>query len=815
MTTPVERILSKLPDAKETATGQWSAHCPAHDDRHPSLSVSEGEDGRALVYCHAGCSHVEICEAVDLNVLDLMPTGDMLPTPGQPKANGKPRIAATYDYRDEDGKLLFQVVRHEPKDFRQRRPKPGGGWERKVNGVRKVPYRLPELLAAPAAPVFIVEGEKDADTLADVGVLATCNAGGAGKWTAEHAGFLKGRRVAVVPDNDEPGRSHAQQVAQSLDGIAESVRIVELPGLPNKGDVSDWIAAGGTKEELEQLADAAPEWQPAPEPQGESSGNHRKSAGSGGRQDSQATTLVSLVDAEGVELFHSPGSDPQGFATIPIDGHEETLRIRTKEFCNWLQRLFWNKTNRAANAQAIQDAVGVLHGKALFDGPERPVSVRLAEQDGAIWLDLANEDWQAVRIDEQGWQVVDRPPVRFIRPRGMRPLPLPDRGGSLQDLRQFINVGSDDDWLLIQAWLAAALRPEGSYPVLGIHGEQGSAKSTTCRMLRSLVDPNDADLRSEPRNEHDLVIAASNGWVIALENLSRVPGWLSDALCRLSTGGGFSTRELYTNDEEKIFSAKRPVLLNGIAEVAERSDLLDRSILINLPRIPDDARRTESELWRKFEAAKPRILGGLLDAVSKASANIDGVSLPCRPRMADFAEWGCAAAPALNCRPDEFLQAYLGNRRTANESAIESSIIAEPLLALMNGRDEWEGTATELMGLLENEADERLTKQRGWPKRPNLLSSELKRIAPNLRRMGIDIEFRKSGRRLIRIIRTGTQRSTPCVQPSEKQRPASSTVRPASSTSSPPNPSKTVLSGAVGALGAEMHDFSDDDWGEL
>lgn len=187
-------------------------------------------------------------------------------SPSQAKSNGKPRIVAQYDYRDEASNVLFQAVRFDPKDFRQRRPKPGGGWDWSVKGVRVVPYRLPELFAEPTRPTVVAEGEKDCDNLARIGVLATCNAGGAGHWTADHSAFFRGRRVIVLADNDEAGRNHAQQVAQSLHGIAESVRIVELPGLPAKGDVSDWIAAGGTKEELNRLAEAAPVWTPDARP---------------------------------------------------------------------------------------------------------------------------------------------------------------------------------------------------------------------------------------------------------------------------------------------------------------------------------------------------------------------------------------------------------------------------------------------------------------------------------------------------------------------------------------------------------------------
>jgi hypothetical protein len=255
--TPIERVLAKLPDAKQAGKG-WSARCPAHEDRRASLSIAEGHDGRALLKCHAGCDLDAICAAVDLRVAELMPTAACSTNMG----NGKPRIEAHYDYRDEAGNVLFQVVRYEPKDFRQRRPKQNGGWAWSVNGVRVVPYRLPELAAQPAASVFICEGEKDVNNLGRIGVVATCNAGGAGKWRAEHAAFLPGRRVIVLPHNDDAGRNHAKKVAQSLQGTAESVRIVELPGLPATGDVSDWIAAGGTKEELVRLAEAAPIWTP-------------------------------------------------------------------------------------------------------------------------------------------------------------------------------------------------------------------------------------------------------------------------------------------------------------------------------------------------------------------------------------------------------------------------------------------------------------------------------------------------------------------------------------------------------------------------
>ncbi len=217
----------------------------------------------------------------------------------------------------------------------------------------------------------------------------------------------------------------------------------------------------------------------------------------------------------------------------------------------------------------------------------------------AIYLDLADEQWRAVKITADGWEVVEKPPVRFRRPKAMLALPAPVQGGSVEALRRFVNV-TDGDWPLVVAWALACYRPVGPYPVLSLYGEQGSAKSTTARALRALIDPNSATLRCEPKEPRDLAIAANNGWVVALDNLSYLPTWLSDALCRLSTGGGFATRTLYENDEETIFSAQRPVIITGIEEVATRGDLLDRSILVTLPTISENHRLPESVFGRSL-----------------------------------------------------------------------------------------------------------------------------------------------------------------------------------------------------------------------
>lgn len=222
--TPVALLLSKLPDAKRSGKG-WSAGCPAHEDRRASLSISQGDNGGAVLHCHAGCESAAVVAAIELTLADLMPAR-VEPTGGKAKANGKPKIVATYNYVDEQRKLLYQVVRFEPKNFRQRRPK-DGGWEYSVKGTRLVPYRLPDLLTAPLSRgVLVVEGEADVDRAASIGIVATTCAMGAGKWRPEYNEHFRGRSIYIVPDNDKPGREHAQQVAMSLHGIAKSIKVV-------------------------------------------------------------------------------------------------------------------------------------------------------------------------------------------------------------------------------------------------------------------------------------------------------------------------------------------------------------------------------------------------------------------------------------------------------------------------------------------------------------------------------------------------------------------------------------------------------------
>ncbi len=493
---------------------------------------------------------------------------------------------------------------------------------------------------------------------------------------------------------------------------------------------------------------------------------------------SQANILIELAAV--AKLFHTP--DSAGYADLDINGHRETWPIRSKGFRRWLARRFFEETGGASGSEALQSALNVIEAKAHFDAPEHVAHIRVGGLDGRLYLDLCDETWRAVEIDATGWRVIDRPPVRFRRAAGMQALPIPRPGGSIETLRSFLNVQSDSDFVLVVAWALAVLRNRGPYPVLALSGEQGSAKSTFSAILRALLDPNTAPLRALPREVRDLFIAATNGHVLAFDNVSGLPAWISDTLCRLATGGGFAARQLYTDQDEVLFDAARPVILNGIEDIVTRPDLADRAVFLTLEPIPEDRRRPEAEIWAEFEVATPYILGALLDAVVEGLRRWHETRLEKLPRMADFALWAVACETAL-WPAGTFWSAYCGNRDEAVEGVIDADPIAAAMCTMMSKWTEWMGTAADLLGALGEAAGERVVKSKTWPDSPRALAGRLRRAAPVLRKVGVEISFEREHRarraRLIKITTiAATQPESGGAQPSTSPTSSTSLSKP-------------------------------------
>jgi hypothetical protein len=404
----------------------------------------------------------------------------------------------------------------------------------------------------------------------------------------------------------------------------------------------------------------------------------------------QAELVIALARANVELLFHDKN---RAYADIRVDGHRETWPVKKSDrFRQWLKRLYYAEHKKVPNAEAVQEALDHIEAIALFEGEERQVDLRVAGHAGRIYIDLGSPDWRAIEIDEDDWRVIDDPPVRFRRPAGMRALPEPTHGGDISKLRSFVNVKDDGDFVLLVCCLLAAMRDRGPYPVLAISGEKGTAKSTLVAILRALIDPNMSPLRALPREDRELFIQANNGWLLAFDNVSGLPAWTSDSLCRLSTGGGFAVRQLHTDQDEILFDACRPIVLNGIGDMVGRADLADRAIFITLE--PISKRVAEKELWPNIRRELPGILGVLCSAVSHGLRQRELVKLERLPRMADFAEWGAACEGAL-WPAGTFMAAYDDNQRGANDAVIDADEVALAVRAFMHTRAEWEGTPTD------------------------------------------------------------------------------------------------------------------------
>lgn len=468
-------------------------------------------------------------------------------------------------------------------------------------------------------------------------------------------------------------------------------------------------------------------------------------AGGPGRR-ARAAELVELVP-DGA-LFH----DQRDVGFARIDG--KVMKLQSSRFKAWLAAAYYDKTSNAAGTEARNSAVAILMAKAAR-GRRIEVHVRVAPRDGGgVYLDLADGAGRVVEVTADGWRILDASPVMFWIPEGLLALPEP-KGGRLDVLRHHVNLANDDDWALLAGWLVGALMYPGPFPALCLYGQQGSAKSTTARMVRELVDPTVSGLRAEPKEVRDLAVAASRSWIVGFDNLSHVQPWLSDALCRLATGGGFATRTLYTDDDESIFTATRPLLLTSIDEVVVRGDLLDRALVVTLPAIPEGRRRTERELWAAFRRDQPEIVGGLLDAAVQAFRNRSTIELPTLPRMADFAQAAVAAEVAMGVQPGTFMRAYQRNHEDASASVVEADPVALALTEFAPQVGKWVGTATELLRELEMLPGDGYQNTRAWPRTGLAVSKALRRTVPQLRERGIDVTFLKregnTGRRLLSI----------------------------------------------------------------
>ena len=468
---------------------------------------------------------------------------------------------------------------------------------------------------------------------------------------------------------------------------------------------------------------------------------------------SQADKMVELTINNGVELFHDDSKSC--YARVTHSEAASIHRIRSREFKVWLSKILWENASKAPTSEALNSTINVLESKALFEGKQYRLYNRVApDPDGdGIWIDMCNDRGQAIHVTAEGWQIVDKPPILFRRYSHQQPLVAPVRGGDPKKFFQFVNLAEDNEDIVIVA-VISFLIPNIPHVVLVLYGIQGSAKTTLLKLILALIDPSAADIPSIPRDERELVQQLAHHWCGFYDNVGSLPWWASDVLCRATTGGGFTKRELYTDDDDVIYNFRRCIALNGINIAAQRPDLLDRCLLIGLKHIPEDKRKTEVEFWLEFGKVKGEILGGFLDTLSKAIRIYPTINLEQLYRMADFTRWGCAISEALGINKNKFLAAYDIKVESQIEEAARSSPVAEVIPEFMVGKLNWEGTPSELHSKLLETAKKMgiSTRQKEWPKAPNALIRKINELLPALMQQGYEIAQKKSGgTRLITI----------------------------------------------------------------
>ncbi len=439
------------------------------------------------------------------------------------------------------------------------------------------------------------------------------------------------------------------------------------------------------------------------------------------------------------EYFHT--SDKVPYVDILIDGNRHTYSIRSKAFRLWLLGGYYKALGKGVSSQTLQDTLSTLEAIAIFDSHTCDVHLRVAEHQGKKYLDLGTADWRAVEIDLSGWRLVPNPPVRFWRPDSLLSLPYPVEGGSLDELKQLLNVDGGA-WILIVTFLLFCFCPSKTYPVLVILAHRGCGKTAAAEILKGLVDPGKAALIKLQGDTLKLAVTLSRRWLPVYDNVGHISPDQSDDLCRVATNFGYSTRTLHTTDEETTFEFTRPQIITAIDALVTRDDLADRVLMVQLPEITEDKRLPQAELDAKVEAARPRILGALLTALSQTLAQLPHTKPETLPRMADYALFAIASEKALGLKDGDFMKVFNQSREQSRQIVIESSPVGEAIVRLMENYPipkSWKGTASQLLKELEQHTDEATYRSRYFPKASNLLSRQLKRLTPDLKLVGINI----------------------------------------------------------------------------
>lgn len=463
----------------------------------------------------------------------------------------------------------------------------------------------------------------------------------------------------------------------------------------------------------------------------------------------QIDILIDIV--EDIETYRT--SMDETYVTIQI--RENNVNVKSERFKKWIVSQFYNIESKIPTNDNIAKIILLLESRAMNEVNEVLVERRCATVVNCIYYDLKDDSCNVVKVSRDGWEIIKDPPVIFARTKTMYRQVTPERNGNLDILDKWFRYKDENHLILQKVILVASLIPNIARPIQVLHGEKGSSKTSTMKLVRDIIDPAIVPVVSIPKTIDDLAVYISKNYVPCFDNIDTISNQVSDLLCIAVTGGGHTKRKLYTDDEEQVMFFQRFIVLNGINVVATRSDLLDRCILLELERIPPNERKEEKVLREEFDKDKLIILGAIFETLSKAMSIYDQVELNNLGRMADFTRWGYAIAEVLGIGGDKFLEAYLNNQNNANIEALESHPVGFAMYKFMEDKTVWSGSPTKLLSELEIVAGfEKIdTTNSNWAKTPNVLSRRLNEIKSNLLDVGIEFERSKGKNREIKITR--------------------------------------------------------------
>jgi hypothetical protein len=447
------------------------------------------------------------------------------------------------------------------------------------------------------------------------------------------------------------------------------------------------------------------------------------------KTETQTDKILNL--ASDLTLFHDQNEETYTFL------HNETVSLKSPKLKHYLSSIMYERMGKAPNTDALNQAINVLKGNALFKGKKIELHNRIAWHENAIWYDMGNGE--SVKVTQTGWEITNSP-ILFRRYNHQEVQVRPLSGGNPKDIYDSLNIPNDCK-LLTLVYIITCFIPEIPHPIFHPHGAQGAGKTTLCKVIKKLCDPSTMDVLIMPRDAQQLVQKIAHHHVCLFDNISNMQPWISDILAQACTGAGLSKRQLYTDDDDIIYQFKRVIGLNGINLSITRADLMDRSILLSVDRITPRKRMNEAEFWAAFEEKRPYILGGIFDALSKAISLHPLVDLMNLPRMADFTQWGYVIAEALGHKGDEFSELYQININSQNEEIIQGNTLAQAVIKLLDEKDIWHGYIKSAWDALKEIAfpgsDKPDKYDSTFPLTPRSLRDHLTRIKSNLNDKGI------------------------------------------------------------------------------